>query len=80
MNRIHFNTTDVFRCLQVDGPRTAGLGGGGVLKSGSVRYLIRVSSFVIVRSGLPVKVLPLHNQSKNRPNLTVINRVNSRPK
>ena len=52
------------------------VGGGGVLKIGSVRYLIRV---IVVRSGLPVKVLPLHNQSKNRPSLTVINRVNSRP-
>ena len=60
--------------------RALRVGGGGVLKSGSVRYLIRVSSFVVVRSGLPVKVLPLHNQSKNRPSLTVINRVNSRPK
>ena len=56
------------------------VGGGGVLKSGSVRYLIRVSSFVVVRSGLPAKVLPLHNQSINRPSLTVINGVNSRPK
>ena len=34
--------------------RALRVGGGGVLKSGSVRYLIRVSSFVVVRSRLRV--------------------------